>query len=51
MEVMNIPLLTELCFTNLHSKDEIKTSCEEVAKKGLSVCISAYQYLLFEIKD
>ncbi len=51
LEVMNIPPLTELCFTNLHSKDEIKSSCEEVAIKGLSVSISAYQYLLFEIRE
>ncbi len=51
MEIMDIPLTTELCFENMYSNSEIRLKSEEVAEKGLPVSISGYQYLLFEITN
>ncbi|MDQ1770158.1 alpha-amylase [Labilibaculum sp. A4] len=51
LETMKIQRPLELCFVNKQSNAEHRLTCEEASEKGLSLNVSGYQYLLFEIRN
>lgn len=50
LEILNIPRPVELTFTIIGTQKTLKISSEEIFKNGLTIHISKYQHLIFEIK-